>query len=117
LRISVRDGRGTVTAPLRAHIERRLAFALSSFGDRVGQVVVRLSGTTPADGRAALPEQCEIEVKLRPRDLQVADTGADPFVAVENAAERLGRSVARAVERERGWLDGPPSPSAPRPRR
>jgi putative sigma-54 modulation protein len=117
LRISVRDGRGTVAAPLRAHIERRLAFALSSFGERVGQVVVRLSDSGPAEGRDALPEHCQIEVKLRPRDLQVADTGADPFVAVENAAERLSRSVARAVERERGWLEDRPAPSLPRPRR
>jgi len=117
LRISVQDGRGTVAAALRAHIERRLAFALSSFGERVGQVVVRLSDSGPAEGNEGLPEQCQIEVKLRPRDLQVADTGADPFVAVENAAERLSRSVARAVERERGWLDGPPMPSVPRARK
>jgi putative sigma-54 modulation protein len=117
LRISVRDGRGTVGADLRAHIERRLAFALSSFGERVGQVVVRLSDSGPAEGRGALPEQCQIEVTLRPRDLQVADTGADPFVAVENAAERLSRSVARAVERERGWLEDRPSLPVPRPRK
>jgi putative sigma-54 modulation protein len=117
LRLSVQDGRGTVAGALRAHIERRLAFALSSFGERVAEVVVRLSDSGSAEGGEGLPEQCEMAIKLRPRELQVADTGADQFVAVENAAERLGRSVAQAVERERAWLDDRPSPSVPRPRK
>jgi putative sigma-54 modulation protein len=115
LRLSVQNAGGAVEAKLRAHIERRLSFALSSFGERIGQVVVRLSHPKPAQGDPL--EQCEIEVRLRPRDLTVADTGADLFVAVENAAERLGRSVARAIERERGWSDGLPPLSVPRARR
>ena len=47
---------------------------------------------------------------MRPRSVSVEETGADLFVAVENASHRLKRSVARALEREKAWSDGHPAP-------
>ena len=88
---------------MKAHLKRRLDFALAGFGDLVEQVLVRLS----AKSIPASPfNRCEIEVKLRPRKVRIAETGLDLFVAVENAAEHLRRSVSRALERERAWGNG-----------
>ena len=107
MKVRVQNGSVAVDALLRAHLERRLAFALGSFGDRVGGILVKLSHA--ATGRVPPLNRCEIEVKLRPRNVTVTDTGTDLFIAVENAAHRLKSSVARAVERERAWTNGHPS--------
>jgi ribosome-associated translation inhibitor RaiA len=115
LKVRVQNGSVAVDAVLRAHVDRRLAFALGSIGDRVGDILVRLSHDAPT--RAPALERCEIEVTLRPRNVRVAETGATLFLAVENAAHRLKRSVTRAVEREVAWPDGHPSPARPAPKR
>jgi ribosome-associated translation inhibitor RaiA len=119
LKIRIDNGSVAVDDLLRAHLARRLDFALSTFGDRVGRIVVRLSQAEPvravvgASRSSPAPStRCEIEVMLRPRSVRVEDTGADLFIAVGNAADRLTRSVARALERERAWKDGHPSPPA-----
>jgi putative sigma-54 modulation protein len=78
---------------LRAHVERRLRFALSRFGDRIGRVTVSLSDT----GNAS---RCQIRVALRPRSLKVEDSDSTPRTAVNNAVQRLSRSLGRALERE-----------------
>jgi ribosomal subunit interface protein len=102
---------------LREHLERRLAFALGSFGDRFAHVAVHLSLTQIVG--AAPSQRCEIEVTLRPRRVRVADAGADAFKAIENAAGRLKRSITRALERERAWAETTPTatPAAPLARR
>ena len=106
MKIVLRDGGAVVNDRLRAHLDRRLAFALSGLGERVMNVFVRLS--MDATRKIPLP-RCEIEVKLRPRSLQVTETGDNLFGAVENAAARLTSSLARAVEREQLWSKGPPA--------
>jgi ribosome hibernation promoting factor len=110
VKIRIHKGRVAVSGALRAHVERRLGFALGGFGERVGRVLVRLSRREPAQGQG---QQCEIEVSLSPRILTVMDGGADSFVAVENAADRLGRAIGRALERERAWGAGEPPMKVP----
>jgi len=95
---------------MRAQLLRRLDFALSSLGDRIAQITVRLS--RDAARRAQPLDRCDIEVTLRPRSVRVADTGKGAMKSIENAAERLGRSVARALERESGWAAAAPAPLA-----
>jgi ribosome-associated translation inhibitor RaiA len=115
LKILVHDAGVVVDKKLRTHLERRVAFALGGLGDRVKQVLVRLSASSP---RESAFNRCEIEVTLFPRDLRVTDTGRDLSIAVENATGRLKRSLARALERERAWGKGPPRASVARkPRR
>lgn len=83
---------------LRIHVERRLGLALGRFADRIGRVIVRFSY---ADGEAnGTHKRCQIEVDLRPRRVDVEDTDADLFAAVNHATERATRSVARAVDWE-----------------
>jgi putative sigma-54 modulation protein len=116
VKVTIQAGNIAVDESLRAHLERRLAFALSSFGDRVRGILVRLSHQEPLSDPLG---RCEIEIMLHPRTVRVADTGADLFAAVENAAHRAGRSVARALERERAWTagDGAAGPEGPEGKR
>jgi ribosomal subunit interface protein len=95
MRIEIRGRNVDLTGAMRTHVERRLGFALGRFGARIGRVTVRLSGAGRADKR------CEIEVALRPNSVKVEDTDADPFAAVDHAARRVARTIARAFERER----------------
>jgi len=88
-----------VTAVLRDHVERRLGLALARFADQIGRVTVRFSH---ADGDpSGAHMRCRIEVGLRPQRLDVEDTDADLFAAVNHATERASRSVARAFEQGR----------------
>lgn len=100
MKISIRDGAGARRKGLRAHLERRLSFALSGFQDRIGSVLVRLTNDEPASAGAVAGSRCEIEVRLRPRTVAVQDIDADPLVAVDNATGRLQRSLARALDHE-----------------
>jgi ribosomal subunit interface protein len=104
LKIRIHGKPRAVDPTLRAHIQRQITLALSVFGDDVASIVVKLS----PGGVAA--RRCELEVGLRPRTVRVEDTDTDLFVAVDNAVRRLTRAVARALERERTWQDGHPSP-------
>jgi putative sigma-54 modulation protein len=80
---------------LRAHVERRLRFVLGRFGDRIGRVTVSLSDTGSAS-------RCQIHVALRPKSVRVEDSDTTPRAAVNNAVQRLSRSLGRALEREDG---------------
>jgi len=88
-----------LTDRLRVHVKRRLALALGRFGERIDRVSVRFTGTD-AD-RGPSQTQCRIEVELHPRSVSVEDVDADLFAAADGATDRLSRSVARALERER----------------
>jgi ribosome-associated translation inhibitor RaiA len=61
-------------------------------------VVVRFSQADRSPSGA--DKRCQIEVGLRPRSIDVEDTDVDLFLAVNHAADRASRSVARALERE-----------------
>jgi len=101
MKIQIREHDVEVTKILRSHVERRLGLALGRFAERIGRVTVRFS---ESDGhQRALDKRCQIEVGLRPTSVRVEDVDADPFIAVDHAADRVSRSVARALERQRDW--------------
>jgi ribosomal subunit interface protein len=105
VKIEVHERSVVLDGRLRAHVQRQLDFALSGFGELVLGVTVRLSSAEPQRGEAA--KRCEIEAALRPRSVRAEDTDVDLFVAVDNAARRLQRTVGRAVEQEHDHADGP----------
>jgi ribosome hibernation promoting factor len=88
------------TEALRAHVERRLQFALSHFGERIGLVTVRLvdiNGPRGGDDKS-----CRVDVRLRPSgNVFVEDVKADLYAAIDRAAERAGRSVSHELDRSR----------------
>jgi ribosomal subunit interface protein len=85
---------------LRSHIERRLSAALSRFLDRVGTVKVRISDVTGPQG---LPDKsCEIRVQLLRSGVLLTQEARDPdvYASIDYAAERIGRSFSRHLDRK-----------------
>jgi putative sigma-54 modulation protein len=109
VKIQIRERNVDVPAGLRKHVEQRLNFALARFGQRIARVIVRFSDGDGEDGQNL---RCQIHVGLRSRSARVEDTDTDLFVAVDRAAERMSRSVARVLEREREWDAGMARPLA-----
>jgi putative sigma-54 modulation protein len=87
-----------ITDVLRTHVQHRLGLALGRFADRIGRVIVRFSYVDRHPNDA--DKRCQIEVSLRPQRVDVEDTDADLFAAVNHATDRASRSVARALERD-----------------
>ncbi len=108
MKIQIRGRNVELTKVLRTQVERRLGFALGRFGERIGQVLLQFSDTN--DHRGGVDKRCQIDVGLRPRSVRVEHTDADLIVALDHAADRASRSVARALEREREWEEGPTRP-------
>lgn len=81
---------------LNSYVDRRLRFALTRFGGRVGQVTVRMR----ADGWAN--SRCRIEAELLPLGhVAVEEIDSDLFAAVDRATRRIGRLFGRELERIR----------------
>jgi len=97
-KIEIQQRHIEITDVLRIHVQHRVGLALGRFGDSVGRVIVRFS---LADGHpSGTDKRCQIEVGLRSRSIDVEDTDADLFAAVNHATDRASRSVARALEWE-----------------
>lgn len=87
-----------LTDGLRAHVERRLAFSLSHAEDVVSRVIVRLSDLNGP--RGGIDKCCGIEVRLKNAPpLVVKDVQSDLYVAIDRAAERVGRAFLRRIAR------------------
>ena len=108
MKIHIRERNVQVTEVLRSHVQRRVGLALGRFGERIGRVIVRFSDTDGLQNR--VDKRCQIEVGLRQRSVRVEDMNADLFTAVDHAADRVSRSVARALERQRDWGQSPIQP-------
>jgi putative sigma-54 modulation protein len=106
MKIRIQGRNVELTEILRARTERRLGFALGRFADRIGRVILRFSDTN--GHRGGMDKRCQIDVGLRPRSVRVEHTDVDVFVALDGAADRASRSVARALEREREWKEAGP---------
>ncbi|MGE0820944.1 MAG: ribosome-associated translation inhibitor RaiA [Candidatus Binatia bacterium] len=102
MQIDIRGHRMKLTDALRAHIERRLRFALGRFGARImaGTVIVEdLNGP-----RGGIDKQCRIAVALKGSGhvrVEVRDT--DMISAVDHAADRINRAVTRELDRRRPY--------------
>ena len=100
MNFSIRGRNIELTAALLAHLEGRLRFALSRFGQKIRQVAVQLLDLNGP--RSRLDKQCRVTVTLSPsRKVMVRATDADLHAAVNRALDRAGRSVIRELERRR----------------
>lgn len=89
-----------LSAGLREHVERRVRFALDWANHHVRKVSVRLSDLNGP--RGGEDKRCHIQVALAgAADVVIEDTEADLYVAIDRAADRAGRTLARQVERQR----------------
>ena len=89
----------SLTRAMRAHIERRLAFALSTCFRHVRHILVRLSDVNGPRGGS--DKRCQLEVMLPGQSVLVEDTEADLYVAINRASARAGRTVMRQLRRKR----------------
>lgn len=93
-----------LTDGLREHVEHRLGFALSQFQERIRGVVVRLSDVNGPKG--GIDKRCYLRVRLNGlSDIVVEETEADFPVAVNRAADRAKRTLARRLLRVRGTFN------------
>lgn len=80
----------------RAYMDRRLRFALGRFGNRVGQVTVRIGGDGPSERR------CRITTEVLPFGrVAVEESDPDLFALIDRATGRIGRLFGRELERAR----------------
>jgi ribosomal subunit interface protein len=104
MKIQISKHNVEVSDTLRAHVQRRLAFAFGRFANRISRIMVRFSDIN--GDRGGIDKRCQIDVALRPvRAVRVEDTDADIFAAVDHAAARASRVLARTIQREHGMGD------------
>lgn len=103
MRIDVLLKDPSLSRDVKDHAIRRLQFALGRFGERIQKVRVRLSDVNGT--RGGIDKACRIDVQgERSLSVLVDDVDSDIRVAIDRAADRAGRSIARALERfRRGW--------------
>lgn len=90
----------SVSEGLHDFITRRLHFALGRFAPEIERVTTRVGDVNGP--RGGVDQRCRMEVKLRGLENVLSEArAADVEAAVAFAAERLGRGVARALERRR----------------
>lgn len=78
---------------VKNYVERRLRFALGRFGDRVGQISVRIS-------KNGVESKCRISTELRPFGrVAVEECDPDLFAAMDRATGRIGRLFGRELQR------------------
>ena len=100
MRIDIQARGFELSDGLREHTERRLQFALSWASHSVRTVTVRLSDVNGP--RGGNDKCCSIQIPLvRAQDVVIEDTESDLYVAIDRAAERAERAVARRLERAR----------------
>lgn len=100
MRVQVRGSNMMVNDGIRRHAENRLQFALDRFGNRIQEVIVRI---TDVSGPKGGPEkQAAVDVWMKPsRHVRVEDHQADIYAAIDSVADRVGRALAREVDRLR----------------
>ena len=100
MQIEIQARNFPLTGALRNHIKRRLGFALSTRGDHIQRVIVRLSDINGPRGGS--DKCCHIQVVLAQRpDVVIEDTETDLYTAIDRAADRAGRTVGRRLARLR----------------
>lgn len=95
----------TLTAGLRDYLMKRLAYGLNHGDDHITRVTVRLSDVNGPRGGA--DKRCFVEVRLKTLSaVVIEDTEVDLYVAIDRAAERAGRALARRLARQREFAPG-----------
>ena len=100
MKLSITGKKIKLSEALRAHIERRVYFALSRFSPRISRVSVTVEDVNGP--RGGIDKRCRILVKMdRMEELKVESTDSEVHAAVDVAADRVGRSVQRNLDRRR----------------
>jgi len=92
----------SVDASVESHVSRRLHFALGRFADVVEKIDVTLADINGPKG--GYDKLCRIRVRIKGlAKLVIADVLHEELItATDLAVDRVGRAVARAVDRRNG---------------
>ena len=100
MHISIHDQLGELTEEVKLLIERRLLFALARFDDEISELVVFTfdHAFSPSEIR----RNCRLVAKLsNGTSISLSDEDTTIENAISRAANRLSRSVARALIKQR----------------
>jgi putative sigma-54 modulation protein len=99
MHIELYSSRISVSESSEAYVTRRLSFALGRFVDVIDSVVVRLEDINGP--RGGIDKLCRIKVKIigqkKPLIVEIVDL--EIRAAIDMAADRIGRAVARNIGR------------------
>jgi len=97
----------SLTDGLRDYVMKRLAYGLNHGDGSITRVTVRLSDINGP--RGGDDKRCFIELRLKAAPaVVIEDTESDLYVAIDRAAERAGRTLARRLARQREFAHGMP---------
>lgn len=86
----------SLTKSIRDHIEQRVNSALSSLGEDINRVVVKLSNET--GHRIGIDKRCHIQVVLNSQeDIVIEDIEWNLYFAINRAVDRARRKVMRKL--------------------
>ena len=89
-----------LTEALQDYTEKRLAYALSHGQQQIQRVQVRLIDVNGP--RGGVDKRCQVDVRLKGLPaIVVEDTESDLYLAIDRAAERVGRTLARRLDKNR----------------
>lgn len=98
MRLIISDRHNDLTEATRALLTRRLHFVLSRFSPRIRQVSVFIGDQNGPKG--GIDTSCRILAKLdRLGEIVVSSEHSELLNCVTHAVDRLGRAVARTIER------------------
>lgn len=95
--IIIRSQGLSISPELRAHLLRRLTFALHRFENRISQTEVSVKDLN--GGKAGLKKNLLVRIGLAGRETVIVEASAhDHFAAVGLAARRCKRAIRRALK-------------------
>jgi ribosome-associated translation inhibitor RaiA len=100
MQIDIQAQHFSISDALRAHIERRLCFALSCCVLHIQRIVLRLSDINGPRGGA--DKRCWIQLTLAGTpDVMIENTEVDLYLAIDRAVHRAKCTVLRKINRQK----------------
>ncbi|MEM9589325.1 MAG: HPF/RaiA family ribosome-associated protein [Planctomycetota bacterium] len=97
--VSIIDRDDLVTRESQEVAERRLLFALSRFDARIQNVELIVSDLNGP--RGGVDKSCRVQLKTQwGSEIVMTDSDSDLISCISRLADRVGRAVARAIERK-----------------
>ena len=104
MQIDIQTHGFSLTDGLRDHTERRLRFALARVAGRVRRITVRFFDINGP--RGGIDKRCRIQVMLNGfGGVVIEDTETNLYLAIDRAADRIGRNVMRRLARHNARPD------------
>ena len=100
MRFDIQIGESDPEHALRTYVRRRVGFAIGRFSLSIRRVTVRVTWVNATRGGVDL--ECRITAELSRRSpIVLIERAPDIHAAIDRSVERLGRRLARRVDRGR----------------